>query len=136
MTSSASPIVTIIVPADVRYFRPVRLAVGGLATMAGFDIEAIDDLRIAVDEICALLAEAGDGSDLRLEICATPDRGIRIEGWSTTGEEAPDQDRFTFSRQILSVVADEFAYDIEAGRVHCTMARDLQDGTVDRLTSQ
>ena len=65
MTTTDAPRVTLTVPADVRYFRSVRLAIGGLATMVGFDIEAIDDLRIGVDELCAMAAEGGDGSTQR-----------------------------------------------------------------------
>ncbi|HWJ98875.1 MAG TPA: hypothetical protein VNQ33_12000, partial [Acidimicrobiales bacterium] len=97
MTTTDAPLVTLTVPADVRYFRSVRLAVGGLATMVGFDIEAIEDLRIGVDEVCAALAEAGNGDDLRIEVLAVPDRVLRVEGTVPHGDEQPDEDRFTFS---------------------------------------
>ena len=100
MNSTESPVVTITVPADVRYFRSVRLAIGGLATLVGFDIEAIDDLRIGVDEVCAALVEAGDGADLRLEICAEPGhRGCASRApsprarWSSTRTASPSRAR-------------------------------------------
>ncbi len=125
MNTSANPLVTLTVPADVRYFRSVRLAVGGLATMVGFDIEAIDDLRIGVDEVCAALAEAGNGEDLRIEVLAAPGERLRVEGRVPSGDEQPDADRFAFSRQILSVVADSFGYEAEEGQVCCWLERRL-----------
>ncbi len=125
MQTTDAPLVTLTVPADVRYFRSVRLAIGGLATMVGFDIEAIDDLRIGVDEVCAALAEAGNGDDLRIEILAIPGDVLRVEGTVPHGDEQPDQDRFAFSRQILSVVADSFGYETEGGQVSCWLERRL-----------
>jgi serine/threonine-protein kinase RsbW len=120
-----APLMTLTVPADVRYFRSVRLAVGGLATMVGFDIEAIDDLRIGVDEVCAALAEAGNGDHLTMEVLALPGELLRVEGTVPHGAEQPDPDRFAFSRQILSVVADSFGYEVEDGRVCCWLERHL-----------
>lgn len=125
MHASDVPLVTVTVPADVRYFRSVRLAIGGLATMVGFDIEAIDDLRIGVDEVCAALAETGNGEDLRIEVLAVPGERLRVEGTVPSGEEQPDEDRFAFSRQILSVVADSFGYEAEDGVVCCWLERRL-----------
>jgi len=126
MTTTDSPIVTITIPADVRYFRSVRLAIGGLATMVGFDIEAIDDLRIGVDELCAALVEAGDGQDLRLEICAEPGHRLHVEGTVAKGEPGVDEERFKFSQQILSVVADDCDYAMEDGHVRCWLERLLE----------
>ena len=128
-TTTDAPLVTLTVPADVRYFRSVRLAIGGLATMVGFDIEAIDDLRIGVDEVCAALAEAGNGEDLRIEILAVPGEVLRVEGTVASGADEPDEDRFAFSRQILSVVADSFGYDTQEGQVSCWLERRLSGDT-------
>ena len=125
MDATDAPLVTLTVPADVRYFRSVRLAIGGLATMVGFDIEAIDDLRIGVDEVCAALAEAGNGEDLRVKVLAVPGEFLRVEGTVSSGDEQPDEDRFGFSRQILSVVADSFGYDVADGQVCCWLERRL-----------
>lgn len=125
MNTIDTPMVTLTVPADVRYFRSVRLAIGGLATMVGFDIEAIDDLRIGVDEVCAALAEAGNGEDLRIEVTALPGELLRVQGTVSHGGDSPDEDRFGFSRQILSVVADEFGYETEGDQVRCWLERRL-----------
>jgi len=125
MPTDEPSVVTLIVPADVRYFRSVRLAVGGLATLVGFDVDAMEDLRIGVDELCAALIEAGNEQDLRLDIQAEPGELLRIEGTTAAGDAPVDEDRFAFSRQILSVVADDYGYAVEDGRVRCWLERDL-----------
>ncbi len=125
MTALDGAPVRITVPADPRYFRSVRLAVGALAAMVGFDVEAIDDLRIGVDELCATISEAGDGAELHIEVAPTPGSGIRIDAVTTKGSVEPDPDRFGFSRRILSVVADDFGYDAESDQVRCWIVRDL-----------
>lgn len=114
---------TIVVPAEARFFRSVRLAVGGLAAMVGFDVEAIEDLRIGVDELCAALAEGGAGDDLHLAVRTEPGASLRIEGSTARGEDALDEDRFHFSRQILSVVADDFGYETDESLVRCWLER-------------
>lgn len=125
--SAASGVVTLVVPADVRYFRSVRLAVGGLATLVGFDVEAIDDLRIGVDELCGALGEAGDGSDLTFRIETSVGESIRIVGSCPSGAGTPDADRFAFSHQILSVVADRHALDVDGAELRCWLERSLVD---------
>jgi len=125
MTDPDRAPVRISIPADVSYFRSVRLAVGALAAVVGFDVEAIDDLRIGVDEMCATAAEAGDGADLVIEVRPRVGEGIRIEVATARGTVEPDPARFEFSRRILSVVADDFGYDAGGAEVRCWMVRDL-----------
>jgi len=85
-----------------------------VATLVGFDVEAMEDLRIGVDELCTALLEAGNGEDLRFDVEARPGRGLRIQGTSPRGELSVDHERFTFSRQILSVVADAYGFEADA----------------------
>ncbi len=125
MSVSPSPVVTITIPADNHYFRSVRLATGGLATMAGFDIEVIDDLRIGVDELCTALADASNGEDLVLEIRVDTGKGIRIDAQVPTAVLAIDEDRFVFSRQILSVVSDDYAITVADGYARAWLERSL-----------
>ncbi|MEZ5179539.1 MAG: hypothetical protein R2746_15010 [Acidimicrobiales bacterium] len=125
MTAPDGAPVRITVPADARYFRSVRLAVGALAAMVGFDVEAIDDLRIGVDELCATISEAGDGGELVIAVSPEPGAGIRIDAATTKGPVEPDPARFGFSRRILSVVADDFGYEAGSEQVRCWIVRDL-----------
>lgn len=131
MTSDERAQVTLRIPCDVRYFRSVRLAVGGLATLVGFDIEAIDDLRIAVDEVCGTLAEVGTGEELLIEVVTEPGRSIRIEGSTPRGTAGLDADRHRFATQILSVVADRHGVELDGATARCWLAREVSDWSAD-----
>ncbi len=55
--------VRLTIPADGAYVAVPRAVVGNLAARNDFTVDAIDDLRIAVDEACALLLpQAADGT--------------------------------------------------------------------------
>jgi hypothetical protein len=104
--------VQISIPAEIAYFRAVRLAVGAVAATAGFHVEAIEDLRIAVDELSAWLVEVGDGGDLRFVVCPEPGRGVRIEATVARGPKELDQERFELSQRILSVITDDHGFEL------------------------
>lgn len=58
--------VTVKMPADGAYLSVLRTATAGLAARLDFTLDEIEDLRIAVDEACAmLLGQAIPGSQLR-----------------------------------------------------------------------
>ena len=60
--------VTIRMPAEGAYLSVLRTATAGLAARLDFTLDEIEDLRIAVDEACAmLLAEAAAGSTLECD---------------------------------------------------------------------
>jgi hypothetical protein len=52
--------IELVLPADKRLVRVARLVASGVATTAGFDVEEVEDLRIAVDELCHLLMSSTD----------------------------------------------------------------------------
>ena len=53
--------VRLVVPAAPEYLRLVRLTAAGLASRLGFTFDEVEDLRIAVDELCFHLLGDGDG---------------------------------------------------------------------------
>ncbi len=127
MSDSGDPtVVKVEFPADTRVVRVVRLAVSGLASLAGTDIDTIDDVKIAVDEICAALIEAGDGTALSLVLTLAGDRLDILGETASAGPAELDPDRFALSRQILRAVADRHELALRDGRlrfsVSCTLA--------------
>ena len=50
--------VTLQFPAALEYIRLARLVASGLAAQMNFTLDDIEDLRIAVDELCSALVEA------------------------------------------------------------------------------
>jgi serine/threonine-protein kinase RsbW len=102
--------VRLVVPASPEYLRLVRLTAAGLASRLGFTFDEVEDLRIAVDELCFhLLGDAGDdlSDDSRtmdLIYSAGPDF-ITITG--RTGLSGPVPEPSDLSEQILDALVDE-----------------------------
>jgi serine/threonine-protein kinase RsbW len=58
------------VPAKPEYVGTVRIAAAHVASVAGFDVEAVDDIRVAVSEACTnIICHSGDGEDSGEEDC-------------------------------------------------------------------
>jgi serine/threonine-protein kinase RsbW len=66
--------VTIRMPADGAYLSVLRTATAGLAARLDFTLDDIEDMRIAVDEACAmLLGQAIPGSSLECSFALSDD---------------------------------------------------------------
>lgn len=64
-TAANHDVVLLAVPADSAYLAVLRTATAGIAARLQFTLDEIEDLRIAVDEACAmLLAVAAPGQEL------------------------------------------------------------------------
>jgi serine/threonine-protein kinase RsbW len=98
--------VTVRLPAASAYLSVLRTATAGLAARLDFTLDEIEDLRIAVDEACAmLLAQAVPGTDLECEFELTGDAmRIAVSVLTVDGRE-PSRD--TFAWTVLSSLAGE-----------------------------
>lgn len=119
-------------PPDAHLMRIARLTASGVATAAQFDLDEVDDVRIAVDEACTALIEGGDGGVLDLVFVLEPGALTFTGTTSAAGRAELEPERLALSRQILKVVVDD--YDIVAGpqemsvRLHKTRANAGADG--------
>jgi serine/threonine-protein kinase RsbW len=99
--------VRLVVPAAPEYLRLVRLTAAGLATRVGFTFDEVEDLRIAVDELCFLFVAQPDlRRDIEVFYLAGPD-SITIEGHSRLEGSLPEPN--DLSQQILDALVDEHA---------------------------
>ena len=97
------------VPALSEHLRILRLVSASLAAGVGFDIDRLDDLRIAVDELCSLLIEsAPPGARLHLTLCGEHGRLV-AEG--ALHEDAPAVSIDPVSRLILDGLDIEWSSD-------------------------
>ncbi|HVA61680.1 MAG TPA: anti-sigma regulatory factor [Mycobacteriales bacterium] len=99
-------LVTISLPAAGAYLSVLRTATAGLAARLDFTLDEIEDLRIAVDEACAmLLSQALPGADLdcRFELGADT-MAVSVAVLTQDGLE-PSRD--TFAWTVLSALAGE-----------------------------
>src|SRR5205085_3626529 len=91
-------------PADSAYLSVLRTATAGLAARLDFTLDEIEDLRIAVDEACAmLLAQADPGSNLECDFSLSQNTmTIAVSAQSRVGHP-PAKD--TFAWTVLSALA-------------------------------
>ena len=69
MTDPEKPFIELRIPPDPAYVRVARLAAGDMGGRVGCSVDELDDVRLAVDELCAVLIETG-GSMLELRMQA------------------------------------------------------------------
>jgi serine/threonine-protein kinase RsbW len=114
-------VVRLELPVDTRYIRVARLVASGLGSTAGFDVDGVDDLRIAVDELCSALFELADGGPVELAF-AVRDQGVDVEGKTKAAAEAAiDPERFALAEQILGVACDRYGLSVDNGVARFTM---------------
>ena len=110
-------VIELSLPADARLVRLARLVASGVATAAGFDVEEVEDLRIAVDELCGALVEGGNGDSLELRF-DLGDQEVAVAGsTASSGIEQLDEQRISLSRQILDVVVDSHEVNADDGTI-------------------
>jgi serine/threonine-protein kinase RsbW len=123
--------IELVLPADTRLVRVARLVASGVATTAGFDVEEVEDLRIAVDELCTALVEGGDGGDLLLGFDIGDDE-VSILGTTTaTGVASFEPERLALSRQILAVVVDDYELNTDHGQISVRVHKRCSSTDVD-----
>ena len=111
--------VRLVVPASPEYLRLVRLTAAGLASRLGFTFDEVEDLRIAVDELCFhLLGDGGDPSGDARTMDLTYSAGtdfIAITGKTGLTGQAPEPSEL--SEQILDALVDEHEVSGDNGMI-------------------
>jgi hypothetical protein len=98
------------VPAESRYVRLARLAAAGVATEAGFDVDGVEDLRVAVNELFALLVDDAEDASGTVELSFAVDGDeVSVDGQRTMDGSAPVVDDLAL--EILRVVVDDHSFD-------------------------
>jgi serine/threonine-protein kinase RsbW len=106
-STSGNDVVVLVVPADGSYLAVLRTATAGLAARLQFTLDEIEDLRIAVDEACAiLLAVASAQTEVTAEFSVT-DEALSIEVSVPVKGRAELPSGNSFSWQVLTALAGE-----------------------------
>ena len=124
MTSYPEPaigddVVLLTVPADGGYLGVLRTATAGLAARLHFALDEIEDLRIAVDEACAmLLAIASRDAELDCRFAVTDDAlTVEVSVATVRGARLPSEASFAW--KVLTALTT--SADAEATGQHATI---------------
>lgn len=106
---------SITTPLTGEYFTTVRLTVGGVCALAGFDVDATEDFKVCVTESLLILNRSGFASaTIRLSI--ERELVCEIAGEQLQGEviDTPENE---ISHALLSALLGEVEFVNEANRV-------------------
>jgi len=113
-TAAVSVDLSIPVQADLVVL--ARLTAATVAGRAGFGVEDIEDLRLAVEELCLSLVGSRDDGRLHLTYECEGD-AITVDCWYEMGDQAVvKSDADDLSLRILDALVDEHGRDLQEGR--------------------
>lgn len=106
-----------------------RLVTSAISVRAGFDIEGLEDLRLAVGELCLLALQGSDAEhgNLHLEFTVSADAieiSCTMAGGTpslVTPTEGAETDQL--SQQILSALVDDFGRHRDDGSVQAWLRK-------------
>ena len=98
-------VVVLVVPADGSYLAVLRTATAGLAARLQFTLDEIEDLRIAVDEACAILLAVAPGQTEVTSQFEVTDEALSIDVSVPVTDTATLPGGNSFSWQVLTALA-------------------------------
>jgi serine/threonine-protein kinase RsbW len=120
--------VTVRMPADGAYLSVLRTATAGLAARLDFTLDEIEDMRIAVDEACAmLLSQAIPGSNLDCGFRLSQDQMTISVAVRCLDPRLPSSE--TFAWTVLSALAGQVDAQVGPGDVLTIVLRKSRDSS-------
>lgn len=122
-------VVRLTLPASTAFVGVARSLAAGVATRLDFDLDHVEDLRLAVSEACSVvLPEALPTSDLAIAL-HIGDGALTVDISTTSAAtQVPPSD--SFARTVLDALADDVAVELADGRLrvrlHCVATSDPQ----------
>ncbi len=114
--------VVLSVPADSLYLSVVRTAAAGLGARLDFTLDDIEDLRIAVDEACALLLkQARADSTVQVSFGLQPN-ALRVRASATCDRPmVPSSEGFSWT--VLAALTSSLDMEVVGSDLVITLAR-------------
>jgi len=109
-------------PADSAYLAVLRTATAGLAARINFTLDDIEDLRIAVDEACAiLLPQARNPSELECRFWLGEASMTVSVGATCDSPRPPAEEGFAW--RVLSALTTSATSSVQEDRLVLTLSR-------------
>ena len=115
-TTHKDDVVVLVVPADGSYLAVLRTATAGLAARLQFTLDEIEDLRIAVDEACAILLSVAPTETEVTSQFEVTDSALSIDVSVPVSGRANLPGGNSFSWQVLTALAGEVSAHTDGGR--------------------
>lgn len=112
MSAGPEGTVELSVPADVRSLHLARLTASGFASPLGASIDTVEQIRLAVDEACALLVESA-ADDARLHLTYEAVEGSVVITVAVSGPSAGVVAPHPVTAAVLSSTADEYSVGVD-----------------------
>lgn len=104
--TGTQPEVHLTIPASPEFVRIARVTATGLASRAGFSIDEVEDLRLAIDELCFTLVGTKGREGRLVLFYRLEDKELEIQGLLEGGGEVTPRIS-EWSDQILDALVDE-----------------------------
>ncbi len=99
--------VRLAVPATPEFLRLARVTATGLASRLGFTFDEVEDLRLAIDELCySLIGSRGRTGTVELRYVVL-ESALQVEGRGEFDGETPELALSELSERILAALVDE-----------------------------
>lgn len=115
-------VVRLTIPAVLAFVRLPRVAIAGLATRAGFSYDEVEDLRLAIGEVCQVLLDGTDREGtLTIEFTvARGTVGVQVAIDAPPGRHDGLAERL--AEQILAATVGRFEVDDDGRRIAFAMS--------------
>ncbi len=115
--------VLLTVPAQPEFLRVARVTASGLESRLGFSLDEVDDLRLALDELCFALIGKGEAEgDLSLCYQLAGDH-LAITGSAQPQFSNEPPKLGDLSRQILTALVDDHRLWEAEGSIHFSLTK-------------
>ncbi len=106
----------LVLPPDPRLLRVLRLVASGVASLTDLDLAAVEEVRVAVDELGSTLIGASTGAPIEISFELTSG-GLSVAG-QTSLETGASLVVDPLTDRILDVVASSHAWHTTEGTAH------------------
>lgn len=113
----------IVVPADPRLLRVLRLVASGVASLGALSLDGVEEVRVAVDELGATLINASGGAPVTVRF-ELDDTKLAVEG-STELTPSTELDVDPLTDRILDAVASSHKWTTEGAVARCRIEKEL-----------
>ncbi len=112
-------IVELTIPVTADLVVLARLAAATVASRADFDVEEIEDLRLAVDELCISVIQGSPDGRLDLQFSRDDDEievSCQLDGALASVPPPSDESSDGLSERILDALVDEHGHNKKGGQ--------------------